>query len=150
MAHIDYNEVLADLIAYLESAFDDYSSVEIGLAEPEPFNFTDNAGYIKVEYGVKLGETGKYGTAPSPSLHFHSDYAVPLVICCNKETIEESRAMAHTILAELEQIIRTDIQLGGAIEFLMRGVPRGAIGADHTGTEYRLTLTLDLRFQVGA
>ena len=138
---IDYIDILNKIREFLIARVDTSSvayDVTIGRYEPQP----DEYPFIKVDYPIKVDEVGKYGLM----VEAHIDINFPIVICANQSHINDSRDQCWEILALVEDTIRGDVKLGN-IEHLSRGVCGGAEGVDMEGKEYRLTLTLDCRFQ---
>lgn len=142
---LDYNAVMDAMIAYFNNLFaDPYSGLDItfGRSEPQPENY--NRAYVKMGYGDKRDETGKYGTNPAMEVNWN----IQMIICCNEAYYEDSEIEAWDVLSEIEEFIRADITLGGDISYLMKATPGDARGGHHEGTEYRLTMELLTRWQI--
>ncbi len=135
-----YIEIMDDLTAYLIKVVN-YEGLTFGRYEPQPADYP----LVKIEFPEKTDEVGRYPVGGD--YHYHADLNVPITVCTNEKSIELSRERAWEIMPYIEEAIRDDISLEG-IDGVSRAVPRDLRGEDHEGKEYRLMLTLDVRFQI--
>jgi len=145
---VEYNVILDEIIERFNDRFADpyyydisLGAVTFGRKEPQPEDY--GRAFVKMDYGDKMDETGKYGTTPAMEVN----WSIQMIICCNESHIDDSKRQAWEVLSEIEEFIRSDVKLGG-IEYLMRAIPGDARGEIFAGTEYRLTLELLTRWQI--